>query len=91
MRIAGDKNGYILRLSARDTTNWANRAGDRWPCSDLSGYPICVSVDENGLCDINYEVDGNELEACVSDFLPKEYYHLWPVWGQTTDISPMED
>lgn len=83
MKIEGDNNSYILRLSARETTAWASS----WPCSTIAGKPLMVAVDSNGLYDLNKAVgdpDGHELDAIVSDFLPNEYRHLWPVWGKST-------
>lgn len=78
--------GYVMKLSARDTYNWAHREGARWPCSDLSGNRCVVVVDSNGLLDFTLngrdgDCSGDELNAIVSDHLPKILRHLWPAWG----------
>jgi hypothetical protein len=78
--------GYVMKLSANDTYNWANRDGARWPCSDLSGNRCLVVVDSNGLLDFTLngkdgDCNGDELDAIVADHLPKSLGHLWPVWS----------
>jgi hypothetical protein len=79
-------DSYSLWLSADDTYRWANRAGGWWPCSDISGKRLCVQVDSNGLVGVfvngsgDADIDGNELDAIVSDFLPASHRHLWPTW-----------
>jgi hypothetical protein len=86
VRIHKTAEGYTMQLSARDTYDWAHRSGAAWPCSTLSDHRVMVCVDSNGLCDFTLDgrtdgdVDGNELDACVSDHLPKDLRHLWPVW-----------
>lgn len=75
-----------MTLSAEDTYRWATRAGASWPCSQLRGNRVAVTVDRNGLCDLSFngrdaDIDGNELDAIVSDHLPADLRHLWPVWG----------
>ena len=90
MRIKGNDSGYTMWLSKNDTYYWADgqTTGDRWPCSTVCNKSIRVDVDSNGLCDIAVngkmgdDIDGVELDAIVSDHLPKEQCHLWPVWGQ---------
>jgi hypothetical protein len=90
MKIRATSNGYVMKLSARDTQQWADNPEKRWPCSGLAGLPLMVEVDRNGLCDIRIHggcsrceenVDGRELDAIVSDYLPQNLRHLWPVWG----------
>ena len=82
----GTKNeirGYTLWLSKNDTENWATRSGNSWPCSTARGKALLIVCDAMGICDGNkaaLQVDGHELDAIVSDHLPKEYRHLWPVW-----------
>jgi hypothetical protein len=86
----GKPAGYALTLSESETYDWAHRAGNLWPCSTLSGFSLLIEVDSNGLCGletrdsddvaIERDVDGNELDAIVSDHLPPEYRHLWPCW-----------
>lgn len=84
---AGEVTGYRLWLSANDTYRWAFRPGHRWPCSEAAGNRLFVGVDRNGLCEFalngrdDADVDGTELEAIVSDHVPAECRHLWPVWG----------
>lgn len=78
--------GYILWLSAWDTYTWAHRSQAKWPCSRLSNHRAVISVDADGLYDLTIDgqdkrgVDSDELVACVSDHLPKDLRHLWPVW-----------
>ncbi len=88
MQIAKDheNQGYTLWLSTNDTHKWANRINAKWPCSQLSGHRIKVSVDDNGLYDFMLDgqpadIDSDELCACVGDYLPDDLQHLWPVWG----------
>jgi len=86
----GKPAGYALALSESETYDWAHRAGKLWPCSTLSGFSLTIEVDSNGLCGletrdsddvvIELDVDGNELDAIVSDHLPPEFRHLWPTW-----------
>lgn len=82
----GKSNGYVMKLSANDTYQWAHRVGASWPCSTLSGNRLVVIVDSNGLCDLTVngktdcDLDGNELDAIVSDHLPDNHKHLWPTW-----------
>ena len=88
MRIICDKTspkGYTLYLSKSDTYKWASRPGKRWPCSTTSNKRLCVCVDSNGLCDLTVngkleDINGDELEAIVTDHLPQKLKHLWPVW-----------
>ena len=86
MRIEESITGYSIWLSARDTYNWANKAGARWPCSELCGNRFMACVDANGLCDFtlngagDIDVNGTELAACITDHLPERFRHLWPTW-----------
>jgi hypothetical protein len=90
MRIRQDRSfgktnpptGYTIWLSADDTERWA---GERWPCSELAGNRLVACVDANGLCDLavngqDADPDNTELEAMVSDHLPKPLRHLWPTY-----------
>jgi hypothetical protein len=88
----GEIKGYTLWLTSQDTSTWATRPGHAWPGSQLRGKRVVVQVDSNGLSDMavngkSLDVDGNELEAIVSDKLPKQYRHLWPVWGKAGKIG----
>jgi hypothetical protein len=79
--------GYTLWLSARDTYDWASKLDAVWPGSTLSDHRLMVSVDSNGLCELTldghqFNADGHELDAVVSDHLPAAYRHLWPVWSK---------
>jgi hypothetical protein len=85
MRIRRLSNGYALWLSANDTELWANRPGNFWPCSVLSGNRLFVGVDSHGI--VEYAVNGNEvpdcgheLEAIISDHLPDDCKQYWPCW-----------
>lgn len=85
MRISGNNTAYNLYLSAEDTYNWAHWPGAKWPCSTVAGKRLSVQVDNNGLVDYQLDyrygtVNGDELKAVVSDFLPPLFRHLWPVW-----------
>jgi hypothetical protein len=83
MRTLIHPHGLTLWLSARDTYEWANRAGARWPCSELSGKRLVACFDRNGLCDIaingksDADVSSTEFNAITSDFLrnklPKDH------------------
>lgn len=88
MRIQKSDTGYVMWLSANDTYEWAHKAGASWPCSTLSDKRCMVAVDNNGLCDISVNgrddngfIDGTELDAIVSDYLPNDLRQFWPVWA----------
>jgi len=79
---------YMLNLSAEEIEKWSTKPGQIWPCSTLRGHRLWVYVDQNGLCDIRIDgkydtnyIDENELMACISDHLPDNCKHLWPVWA----------
>ena len=85
-----------LWLSANDTYNWANRPGNRWPCSQLSGNRIAVCFDDNGLCEFTMngktaDVDGNELSACYSDHLRDILPQDHPLYFIAVDQFDKED
>ena len=100
MRFKPSQSGYCMKLSARETYDWAHNTGAGWPCSQLSGHRFTVDVDSNGLDE--FTLNGRypiadwpmleELAACVGDHLPAEYRHLWPVCGpkQTQGLGPYE-
>lgn len=82
MRKIIHPTGFKLWLSARDTYNWANRAGASWPCSMLADKRVFVEFDRNGLCDLGInghrtDCSVHELNAIVSDaikpYLPKDH------------------
>lgn len=65
-----------VRLSARDTEDWATYPGRAWPCSTLRGKRISATFDTNGLCDLSIDgkdapddIDGDELSAIIADHL----------------------
>ena len=82
-----NKDNYALWLSARETDDWRRRPGASWPCSTIRGRRLYVGVDSAGIYDMsvggdmNADIDGAELDAIVSDHLPADLRHLWPVWG----------
>ena len=82
-----ENSGYTLWLSRSDTYDWAHRPGNSWPCSVLSDHRVVVCVDRNGLVDraidgkTDMDCDNAELMAIVSDNLPEDLHHLWPVWA----------
>jgi len=88
MRVIEQGGGYRMLLSASDTCKWAHRPTAQWPCSTLSGKRVQVVVDRGGIVDLavngrdGVDVDGVELDAIVSDNLPKNLRHLWPTWGR---------
>jgi hypothetical protein len=75
MRIRKSDYGTLLWLSAVDTYDWANRIGNVWPCSVLSGHRLYAEFDaDNNLIDMT--IDGrikdcpaDEFNAITSDFL----------------------
>lgn len=76
MKLQIFDSGFNLWLSANDTSDWADRPGECWPCSELSGHGLFVQFDSNGLCDLS--IDGNdgdcdntELSAIVADHLDR--------------------
>jgi hypothetical protein len=63
-------------LSANDTYEWANRPGESWPCSSISGNRLFAEFDKNGLLDLQvnggYPEDilpSDEFNAITSDFI----------------------
>jgi len=76
---------YHLNLDDNETYTWAHRVNNPWPCSQISGKRLWIAVDLNGLFDITLDgkfvdIDSTELTAIVSDFLPDDCKHLWPIW-----------
>ena len=77
MKIQRSNQGVKLWLSANDTYNWAHKAGSSWPCSTLSNKRLFAEFDGSGdLIDLSVNgrtalnVDGNEFNAIVADFVP---------------------
>lgn len=78
MRILTTESGDVkLWLSARDTYDWAHKAGAQWPCSFLADRRVFVEFDGRGdLVDV--AIDGgrgeqdcpaDELNAIAADYL----------------------
>jgi len=91
MRIKENSEGYNMWLSAKDTYDWAHRPGKCWLCSRCSGHSLFVGVDSNGLYDFTIDgkqgdVDGTELDAIISDFLPPKFRHMYPTWEGITEF-----
>lgn len=71
------KNGTTVQLwlSANDTYNWAERPGERWPCSRLSGKRLFAEFDDGDLIDYAVEgktgvdIPGDEFTAITDDFI----------------------
>ena len=72
MKFTDHGNGFSLRLSAQETTEWARR----WPCSTLRGRRVLVGFDRSGLLDFLLDggkgvqdADGHEVSAIVAHFV----------------------
>ncbi len=86
------ENEIELWLSAKDTRDWANRPGEHWPCSTLSGHRLMVVFDRCGLLEITIDgsasrdCDGHELSCMVYDVLKctlsKDHPAYWVIVGQ---------
>ena len=74
MRKQGNKGDCVIWLSARDTSDWASRPGESWPCSTLAGHRLCATVQGDDLVDLtidgryDLDCDGHELDAILADF-----------------------
>jgi len=76
-RIQHNEHGTSLWLSARDTEEWANRPGARWPCSFLAGRRLFAAFDSHGnLVDMSVDggrgeqdCPGDEFDAITTDFI----------------------
>lgn len=79
MRVQSNEWGTKIKASGNDTYDWAHRAGDAWPCSDLSGKRVFVELDRNGdLVDLVInsgkecqDVAGHELNAFIEDVMKR--------------------
>lgn len=70
------KHGTTIKvwLSASETYAWAHRAGNSWPCSQLSGHRIFAEFDRGNLVDLaidgrSRDIDVNEFNAIIEDKL----------------------
>jgi hypothetical protein len=76
MRVQSNEWGTKIQASKNDTYDWAHRAGNAWPCSDLSGHRLFVGLDIRGdlvdlLIDGKFEQDVaiHELNAFIEDVM----------------------
>lgn len=76
MKTQIDSRTAKLWLSASDTSDWADKPGASWPCSELSGRRLFAEFDRNGLLDLaidggrgSQDCAGNELSAICADHL----------------------
>lgn len=77
MRIEQSEYGTKMWASTNDTYDWAERPGNRWPCSTIRGRSLFIEHDRNGdLVDLvinggkgSQDVDGHELNAFIEDAL----------------------
>ena len=76
MRHIKTFNGRKIWASKRDTYNWANRSGNSWPCSTISGKSLFIETDKGDLIDLAVngkqdkgDIDGYELSAFINDIL----------------------
>jgi hypothetical protein len=77
MRIVENCPGTKIWASKDNTYDWAHRAGNSWPCSDLSDKRVFVELSHNGdLVDMSIngghgdqDVAIHELNAFIEDAL----------------------
>ena len=74
MRIKRNGTTIKLWLLTKDTYNWAERPGERWPCSQISGKRLFAEFDDGDLIDctvggFSVDVPGDEFAAITSDFI----------------------
>ena len=80
MRIQKHDSTVKLWLSAKDTYNWAHKAGALWPCSVLADKRLFAEFSDGDL--IDYTVNGklvnvpaDEFNAMTGDFLAQHTSH----------------
>ena len=61
-------------VNSQETYSWANRSGNSWPCSELSGKTVFVELHKGDLVDFaingkTENVDATELNAFIEDML----------------------
>lgn len=73
-------NGYTsLWFMPDETSAWANRPGNKWPCSVVAGRELFVEFDPCGnLVDVlldgkSADIPCAELDAITSDHLPVDH------------------
>jgi len=89
MRIKDNGNSIAVWLSARDTYDWAHKAGAVWPCSGLSDKRIFAAFDTNGLYELtvngrwDHTIDSAEFNAVMADHIGTKILPDHPVWFVT--------
>lgn len=65
-------SGFVsIVANGNETYMWAHKAGNVWPCSDLSSHPVEIAIEANGDL-VDYEGPdalGDELSAYISDMV----------------------
>ena len=78
MKMLPTTNGGLwIKLSAKETYDWATLPGNSWPCSKLSGKRLFVQLDANGdLVDLSVngrsapaDLTSAELDAILGDLV----------------------
>ncbi len=77
MKLIDHGNAVILKLSARDTQQWASRPNAAWPCSTLAGKRVLAAFDRNGLYELaidgrDDDCDAHELSAICADHIKRK-------------------
>lgn len=75
----GMYGGVVIDATGADTYDWSHRPGSAWPCSELSGNAVVISLADNGdLIDLEGVEDcgGDELTAFADDALTNAGNHL---------------
>lgn len=68
-RIQRGEYGVKLWLSANDTYDWAHRAGNSWPCSQLSNRRLFAEFDATGdLVDLSIDGGRGEQDCDATEF-----------------------
>lgn len=85
MRLQQHSGGFTVKISARETTDWARKPGAAWPCSELSGKRLLACFDSNGLNDFalngrSADCPADEFNACLVDHLSGKLSKDNPAW-----------
>lgn len=91
-------NGFSIKLSERDISDWVRKPGAAWPCSTLDGKRLTAEYDDNGLLDYtingrfilfgrdSMDIDSHEFNAIIADHakevLPKDHPCYFVAVGQ---------